>query len=560
MSAAFFLLAAQEPPNKNSNTPATPTPTSSPTSKANTVSDLKDGKMTLTGLVPAKLIPNLCSVHYRISTSSPECQAYFDQGLGYFYSYVWMESSRSFETAVHKEPECALAWWGLSRALDRWGRGDSANRALQKAHDLRDHASHREQLLIQARMQEKGLAPYASGDANAHKKAATETIDTMISLFDDDLEAWFYRAQLGGGQNLFGGTMASAPFYKAMIRIDPMHPAANHELLHHYENIQRPALGWIYAENYIKSSPGIPHPFHMQAHLATRLGRWDKTSDRSTHAVELERAYHKEMNVKPAEDHQFSHHLEVLTLSLVHDGRFHEARELRQEVEGYGYHYWMPWFRMDLCEHDWTDAEKIVQEYRKSDKKTAAYLAARLYIAKGEAARAAPEVEVLQQAFQEDKNNHQLEYRLWETQGQLMAITGALDQGLALLAKAVDRSKKDYSHHSWGNGAYFMEIWGVTALQGGKMDLAEEAFLEALAHDPGSVRGALGLQVLCERQGRSEEAQRYAVLAHRAWRRAEVRTFDAELATLRKEFTPKTQRAQRQEPPQPASQTGEIHP
>ncbi len=128
-----------------------------------------------------------------------------------------------------------------------------------------------------------------------------------------------------------------------------------------------------------------------------------------------------------------------------------------------------------------------------------------------------------------------------------MAMTGAVDQGLALLAKAVDRSKKDYSHHSWGNGAYFMEIWGTLALQTGKTESAEEAFLEALAHDPGSVHGALGLQVLCERQGRPEEARRYAELAHRAWRKAEVRSLDAELAALRKEFTAKTQRAQREE-------------
>ncbi len=552
---ALVLVAAQEPPVKIPNPPATTTPPQNPIPPAGPSSESKASKMPRTGLSPAKLIPNLCSVHYRISTSSPDCQAFFDQGLGYLYSYVWMESSRSFETAVQKDPDCALAWWGLSRALDRWAWGvpakqslhEAAKKALQKAYDLRDRASHREQLLIQARMQEEGLAPYSGGNAEAHKKAATETLDTMISLFDGDLEAWFYRAQLGGGQNLFGGTTASAPFYKAMIRIDPMNPAANHELLHHYENIHRPALGWIYAENYIKSSPGIPHPFHMQAHLATRLGRWDKTSDRSTHAIEMERAYHKDMNVKPSDDHQFSHHLEVLTLSLVHDGRFREAHELRKEVEGYGFHYWIPWFRMALCERDWTDAEKIVQEYRKTDKTTAAYLAARLYLTKGEPARAVPEVEVLQQAIQQDKNNRQLEYRLWETQGQLMGMTGAFDQGLDLLAKAVDRSKKDYSHHSWGNGAYFMEIWGTMALQGGKMDVAEEAFLEALAHDPGSVRGALGLQVLCERQSRSEEAQRYAELAHRAWRRAEVRSLDAELVALRREITTKTQRAERQD-------------
>src|SRR5262245_43105141 len=53
-------------------------------------------RLPLCGLAPAKLVPDLCLVRYRISTSSPECQAFFDQGLGYYYSYVWMEAARSF--------------------------------------------------------------------------------------------------------------------------------------------------------------------------------------------------------------------------------------------------------------------------------------------------------------------------------------------------------------------------------------------------------------------------------------------------------------------------------
>src|SRR5580704_15156416 len=72
----------------------------------------------ITGLAPAKLVPDLCGVKYQVTTTSPECQAFFDQGLGYFYSYVWMEASRSFETASRHDPDCALAWWGLSRALE----------------------------------------------------------------------------------------------------------------------------------------------------------------------------------------------------------------------------------------------------------------------------------------------------------------------------------------------------------------------------------------------------------------------------------------------------------
>src|SRR5947209_3018807 len=116
-----------------------------------------------------------------------------------------------------------------------------------------------------------------------------------------------------------------------------------------------------------------------------------------------------------------------------------------------------------------------------------------------------------------------------------MCQTGAADAGLKLIGRAVEKSKNDYSHHAWGNGAYFMEAWGVAALHAGKNEVAEEALLEALAHDPGSVRAALGLQVLCEKLGRTDEAERYAELAKRCWGRADSRRLDAELAALRGE-------------------------
>jgi len=267
--------------------------------------------------------------------------------------------------------------------------------------------------------------------------------------------------------------------------------------------------------------------------LATRLGRWDKTSDRSARAVELERAYHKEMNVSPKDDHQFSHHLEILTLSLIHDGRLREAHAIKKEAWECGYRHWLPWFRLHLAEHDWVEAFKIVDHFRKSDKTTASYLAALIYLKQQDTGRAAPEVQVLQEAFRKRKDDSLLELRLWETQGLLMCQTGAAEPGLKLLAKAAAKSKDNYTHHAWGNGAYYMEPWGAAALQARQWDIAEEAFLEALAHDRGSVRAALGLQVLCERQGREEEALRYAALARRCWARAEVQTFESEWTALR---------------------------
>jgi tetratricopeptide (TPR) repeat protein len=488
----------------------------------------KDDQLPLSKLPPAKVRPNQCLLTYRVSTRSPECQAHFDQGLGYFYSYVWMEAARSFETAARCDPDCAMAWWGLSRALDEW-KGNVQMDALKKAQVLLPKASDRERRLITARLQLKGLIDKLTKDDD-RRRAAVKTLDELISLYEDDEEAWFARAKLAGDGKLgpfsTDGRLPEIPFYKALLRINPLHPGANHELVHIYEGTKRPALGWVHAEGYIKSSPGIPHAWHMQAHLAMRLGRWDATTDRSCRAIELEKQYHREMNVKPRDDHQFDHQLETLTKALIHDGRFREAREIKAGAWADGYRHWPVWFRLHLAEHDWDEALKVVEHYRKSDKTNAAYLAALVYLAKGDPDRAKPEMEVLQGASSGKRPNRLTESRLWEVQGLLMCQTGAADEGLKLLQRCVEKTKDDYGHHAWGNGAYYMEQWGSAALACGKYDVAEEAFLEALAHDAGSAKAALGMQVACERTGRPDEAARYAALAKRCWRHAEVRHFD----------------------------------
>jgi Tfp pilus assembly protein PilF len=497
--------------------------------------DPPDNKLPLCGLPPSKLAPNLCLLKYRVTTNSPECQAYFDQGLGYFYSYVWMEAARSFETACKYDPDCALAWWGLSRALERYSK-PSQNDALKKAQTLMSKASHREQLLIQARLEEKGLWPNV-GDADARKKAAIKTIDTLLALYDNDEEGWYYRAQLAGGSGLFGGQVSGVPFYKALLQINPLHPGANHELVHFYENFKRPALGMPYADKYIESSPGVPHAFHMQAHLATRVGRWDKTVDRSTRAVELEREYHKFMKVKPSEDHQYAHHLETLMRGLIHDGRFADARKLKTECLAENIKHPQLWFRLHLEEREYEAALKIAREEGKRDKLGGSYLAALVYLKKHEPGRAAPEVAVLQEAYQTKRYDKQLELRLWEVLGILQCQQGHADAGLKLLAKAVERTKNDYTHHAWGNGAYHMEAWGIAALGCCKYEVAEEAFLEALAHDPGCFHAALGLHVMCTKLNRTGEAERYMELAQRCWRKAAPSDVVRELEEMRNETT-----------------------
>jgi tetratricopeptide (TPR) repeat protein len=489
---------------------------------------LDPNKLPMSKLLPSKLISNLCAVRYQVTTRSPECQAFFDQGLGYFQSYVWIEAARSFETAAKHDPECALAWWGLSRAIEKWGRGNHSA-ALKKAQELLPKASYREALLIKSRLAEKGMLDGVTPELR--KKEAMKYLDELLTLYDDDEEGWFARAQIAEGAN------AGVPYYKALLRVNPLHAGAHHELVHHYENIRRPALGWPHAVKYIESTPGIPHSFHMQAHLGMRIGRWDKTTDWSWHAIELQQKYHKDMNVKPSEDWQYSHHLETLTMSLTHDGRYKQARAIQKMSRDAKYEHRLPWFRLHLSEGAYDEALAIADLHKK-EKTTRSWLRALVFLKQRDVERAKHEVDVLQEAYRAKREDKELELRLWETQGQLLCLQGGGEGGLKLLEKAVKKTMNEYRHHAWGHGAYYMEAWGIAALACNRLDQAEEAFLEALAHDSGSVRGALGMQVLCERQGRTEESIRFSELAQRFWKRADAGRLQAELDAMRRENTP----------------------
>jgi tetratricopeptide (TPR) repeat protein len=527
-AASAFVEEAPAPRAKVSAAPATPTSTTP--------------KMPLTGLTPAKPMFDACIYKYNVSTTNEQCQAFVNQGLGMYYSYVWMEAARAFETALKHDPDCAYAWLMLSRSLEKWGRPgvipsanpyvavlgglahaklperigrNAVDYSLEMARKLMPKANQREQLLVQSRLQEKGMWPGVTPDER--RKKAAQSLDELLMLHEDDEEGWFWRAQLASDN----GPNATAVFYKALLRVNPLHPGANHEFVHFYENIRRPALGWPYAENYIKSSPGIPHAFHMQAHLGTRIGKWGSTTDWSAKAVELQVAYHKLQGVQANEDHQFNHHMDILSKSLVHDGRFVEARRHRALAENYKYNFRADWLRMAIGQNDWSEAQSLVEQFRKTDKATGAYYAALVSLEKGDTEQAGREVDTLRQLSQSRKADKTLERRLSEVQGRYLCQKGEGEAGLKMLKKIVDATKNDFYHHSWGNGAVYMESWGIGALEAGNAVEAEEAFQEALAHDAGSVRGALGLWALCDRLGRTEEADRYLKIAQRVWAKAD---------------------------------------
>ena len=100
------------------------------------------------------------------------------------------------------------------------------------------------------------------------------------------------------------------------------------------------------------------------------------------------------------------------------------TRNPKHEEEACNLKPWTVWFRHHLAERDWKAAFGSSITSRKSDKTTASYYAALIYLKQGEPARALPEIEVLQQAARDRKNDRQLEAKLWEVQRLYQCQTG----------------------------------------------------------------------------------------------------------------------------------------
>src|SRR5215471_15013873 len=133
-------------------------------------------------------------LHHPVTTSNPEAQKFFDQGLRLIYAFNHDEAAKSFQRAAEFDPKMAMAYWGVAESVgpnyndpadpDRFKQ---AHAAIQKASELAAGASPSERAYIAA------MAKRFPADPNAdHRKAAEEYHDGMRDLvkqFPDDLDA-----------------------------------------------------------------------------------------------------------------------------------------------------------------------------------------------------------------------------------------------------------------------------------------------------------------------------------------------------------------------------------
>src|SRR5258708_30845276 len=64
--------------------------------------------------LPAKILTGQGTVHFPITTSSPEAQKFFDQGVAQMHSFWAREAERSFLMAARLDPTAPMPQWGIA--------------------------------------------------------------------------------------------------------------------------------------------------------------------------------------------------------------------------------------------------------------------------------------------------------------------------------------------------------------------------------------------------------------------------------------------------------------
>jgi tetratricopeptide (TPR) repeat protein len=444
---------------------------------------------------------------HEVRTSNPQALAYYLQGLRCWHAYVSPPGVKNsayqcFQHAANLDPDFAMAYWGMS-LIERGPMRpiDAANRALELA---LKNGSDKERRFAAARVLELG--------GNNRREEFLDALDGAIAAYPDDVELWIWRGKA------HGTGLQCIPYQLAAHRMRPEHPSPNHELVHAYEGVDRPALGWPYTEGFRRSAPNMPHAHHMQAHLAMRIGRWQEAID----CTRMSRR--KSLEGYPELDP--THHIDILVRALAHEGRFKEA-----EAEPKAYRDGLPWARLLQLKAVPEELSAWAERRRSTNANDGFYIGALVMLDRGDLSGAAPFIARVEEQWKKNQNANL--YRYHEVKGRELVQSGQVDEGLKLLREAAAKAVKDAGLHAWGGGSYMLEVWGETAIRARRWDEAEEAFHEALAHEHGSIVGALGMQVVWEQRGRSDMSRHYAARAAAIWKDADTGSLDRQLNRLR---------------------------
>jgi pimeloyl-ACP methyl ester carboxylesterase/tetratricopeptide (TPR) repeat protein len=298
---------------------------------------------------PVALAEGLGNINLPVTTSNPEAQKFFNQGLAYIYAFNHEEAVRSFKQATQLDPQLAMAYWGMALALGSnynvEADGPSLLTAytnLQKAIELAPKASEHERGYINA------LAKRYSSDLNVDKrKLAVDYKNAMGELakrYPDDLDAATLYAE--SMMNLrpwklwsLDGkpaeeTLEIVAVLEGVLRRNPNHTGANHYYIHAVEASNNAERALPSAARLGKIAPKAGHLVHMPSHIYIRTGDYAEAAQSNVDAIAADREYMTKTGAQGLYTMMYyNHNIHFLASASALKGRYADSIKAARELE-----------------------------------------------------------------------------------------------------------------------------------------------------------------------------------------------------------------------------------
>ena len=495
---------------------------------------------------PLPLRPGIGKLHQKVTTASVRAQAFYDQGLAYVHSYVWIEAARSFHQALRLDPKLGMAWLGLADTDVGMLELDSARSACAQAERLEKWMSPEERQWLLIRKAEVEVAENG-GDADtmaAYRKAISDAVRTWPQ------DPWLrVQGGLATESSPFSHGQASGnaarPWYKKALELDPDNLAAIHYMTHLEENLGNNPEALHWASLYVARAPAIPHAHHMHGHELMRIGRTGEALREFEKADQLEENYYRTEGIPAKYDWHHAHNLQLLAMchELLGQDKSAEAA-LRMaftlpastEFLAYNRKAW-PEFLIDRGRY--LEAEKASEELSVSP-----WPMARLagYSLRGEALL---HLDRLSEAKESLARAQQDAGRLSATLAAALPYPAALQAAIALrehrtqegdqLFVAVEQNATAMpGPDGWVAAIFILESIAREARQANDWDLARYTAEHLIMHDPYYAGGHFALGLVAVHAGETEGARPMFAAAEKLWSQADPGL--PELAIARKEL------------------------
>ena len=282
---------------------------------------------------PVPLRSGIGTMHQKISTSSSRAQSFYDQGLAYLHSYVWIEAARSFHQALRLDSNLAMAYIELADAYIGLQDVMAARAACNKAHVLQAHMSVGEHAWLTIRERE---LDYLEDSGNVDKRSAyQDTISDAIKVNSRDPWLWVQRglaAEASPFTHGQAGGEGSLSSYRTALELDPKNLVAFHYSIHCNENLGHIKDALEQSVTYVHLAPAIPHAHHMHGHELMRVGRTEEAIQEFVKTNDLEENYYRTEKIPAQYDWHHAHNLQLLALGYELLGRVKTAESLLRQA------------------------------------------------------------------------------------------------------------------------------------------------------------------------------------------------------------------------------------